>query len=84
MERVLTSDEMREADSYTINVLKISSETLMNRAGVALADEVETTLNSLNLKSVSVVCGTGNNGGDGYVCATELNIRGFDVKVYAV
>lgn len=84
MERVLTSDEMREADSYTINVLKISSETLMNRAGVALADEVETTLNSLNLKSVSVVCGTGNNGGDGYVCATELKNRGFDVKVYAV
>ena len=71
MERVLTSDEMREADRYTINTLKISSETLMSRAGVALADEVETTLNSLNSKSVSVVCGTGNNGRDLYDCAND-------------
>ena len=38
--RVLTTARMRAADAYTINVLKVPSEELMRRAGVALAEEV--------------------------------------------
>ena len=81
MEKVLSNDEMRKADGYTINELNISSQTLMRRAGLAIAEEV---VKCGNGKSILVACGTGNNGGDGYVCAQELLRRGFDVKVYAV
>lgn len=83
MERALTNAEMRSADDYTINCLGISSEELMHRAGVAIADEVELLANQKNAEQVLVVCGTGNNGGDGYVCAHELLNRGINVKVYA-
>ena len=73
---------MRAADSYTINSLKIPSEELMRRAGLAIADEVAAVAEASD--KILVVCGTGNNGGDGYVCAEELLRRGFNVKVYAL
>ncbi|MDE6586020.1 MAG: NAD(P)H-hydrate epimerase, partial [Clostridia bacterium] len=79
--RALTNEQMRDADSYTINVLGIPSVVLMQRAGVAIADVVQTVAKP-NYK-ILVVCGTGNNGGDGYVCAQELLNRGFNVCVYA-
>ena len=82
MQRVLTVGEMREADYYTINELNIPSEVLMGRAGSAIADEVAAVATPSS--RVLVVCGTGNNGGDGYVCARELELRGYNVKVYAV
>lgn len=80
MERVLSNAEMRQADEYTIKKLNISSEILMNRAGSAIAETVEKYARG---KSVVVVCGTGNNGGDGYVCARKLFEDGYDVKVFA-
>ena len=73
---------MRAADSYTINSLKIPSEELMRRAGLAIADEVAAVAEASD--KILVVCGTGNNGGDGYVCAEDLLRRGFNVKVYAL
>ncbi len=84
MQRVLTISQMRAADSYTINRLHISSETLMRRAGIAVAEEVEKVLKERNLSRTLVICGTGNNGGDGYVCADELMRRGYEVNIYAL
>lgn len=84
MEKVLTNLQMRTADEYTINTLKIPSETLMLRAGEGLAEEVEKIANRIGAKKVLVVCGTGNNGGDGYVCANKLIASGIAVKVYAL
>ncbi len=81
MERALSNAEMRLADRYTIEKLKISSQILMQRAGYALAAEAEKYACG---EQVTVVCGTGNNGGDGYVCAEKLRADGFNVKVYAV
>ena len=83
MERVLTNAQMREADAYTINIKGVPSATLMRRAGTAIADEAKKAAKSLNTSDILVVCGTGNNGGDGYVCAEELRKRSFNVKVYA-
>lgn len=80
MEKVLTNAQMRRADEYTIDKLNVSSEILMRRAGLALAEVVKKYAKG---KSVTVVCGTGNNGGDGYVCAERLFEDGYNVKVYA-
>lgn len=84
MQKVLTNAEMREADLYTINTLKTPSEELMFRAGVAIADEAELAAREKKVNCITVVCGTGNNGGDGYVAARELIKRGFEVKIFAL
>ena len=84
MQKVLSVAQMRAADFYTINELKIPSQTLMYRAGCAIADEVVSAVDKMQAKNILVVCGTGNNGGDGYVCAEELKKRGYSVSVYAM
>ena len=83
MQIYLTSEQEREADKNAIN-FGLSSEMLMKRAGRAIADEVQAAARRLNAKKVLIVCGTGNNGGDGYVAARELLTRGFAVMVYCL
>ncbi len=82
MFKVLSTADMREADAYTIENLKIPSKVLMERAGCGIADEVAAVAEKKS--NILVVCGTGNNGGDGYVCARELLTRGYNVGVYAL
>ncbi|MGN0818603.1 MAG: NAD(P)H-hydrate epimerase, partial [Candidatus Coproplasma sp.] len=84
MERFLTNEQMRAADAYTIQVLGVPSCELMRRAGYAIAEEVERISCDIGAGNVLVVCGCGNNGGDGYVCAQKLQQDGFNVKVYAL
>jgi hydroxyethylthiazole kinase-like uncharacterized protein yjeF len=61
--RYLTAAEMREADRRAIEELGIPGAVLMNNAGAAVYRELPSDT------SVTVVCGKGNNGGDGYVVA---------------
>ncbi len=82
MKKLFTNEQMRAADMATISN-GISAETLMRRAGVALANNVIQVANDIAAKSIVVVCGVGNNGGDGYVCAQELYKSGLNVSVYA-
>ncbi len=81
---VLNVAEMRCADAYTITDKGVDGLVLMERAGVALADEAERMLD-LRGKRIRVkvlcVCGGGNNGGDGFVCARILRQRGIDAEV---
>lgn len=83
MNYVLSNAQMRKADEYTIKTLGYPSETLMRRAGKAIAEEVITSAQKMNARTILVVCGKGNNGGDGYVCAQILLSKNYDVKVYA-
>lgn len=83
MQYCLKNETMRQADKATIE-WGISSEELMARAGKAVAQEVSCAVKTLNAKNVLIVCGTGNNGGDGYVCARLLKEQGIAVKVYAI
>ena len=62
---------MRKSDAHTI-ATEVSSLELMYRAGKAVADSVEWR------EPVGIVCGVGNNAGDGYVIALELKNRGID------
>lgn len=84
MVKILTNKQMREADCYTIKNCAIPSLVLMERAGEALADAVEEALDLRGKKirvRVLCVCGGGNNGGDGFVCARILRERGVDTDV---
>jgi ADP-dependent NAD(P)H-hydrate dehydratase / NAD(P)H-hydrate epimerase len=70
--------EQRALDEWAINELKIPSLELMERAGTGLAD-VATRVSQSG--PIMVVCGKGNNGGDGLVCARVLRQRGREVEV---
>ena len=74
---ILTNQQMRAADEYTMKTLGVPSLLLMERAGIALADEAE----SMTAGKIVCVCGGGNNGGDGFVCARILKSRGREVAV---
>lgn len=78
MREVVNNEQMRESDRYTIETLGVDSLELMERAGRAIAAEVPRG------GSICVVCGGGNNGGDGYVTARYLLERGEDVCVVSL
>ncbi|MDY6367752.1 MAG: NAD(P)H-hydrate dehydratase [Clostridia bacterium] len=79
MERILTSAQMRAADRYTIDVLGVSEEILIERAGKAVSDEI---VKKFPGGRVLVCVGKGNNGRDGKVIAENLSkIHGFSVSV---
>ena len=76
---LLTTTEMREADARTI-AQGVTGYELMRRAGRGIADAAASMVGPG--ASVAVLCGPGNNGGDGFVAARELAGRGFAVKVH--
>lgn len=83
MQYCLKNATMRGADRATIEGGTPGQE-LMARAGKAVADEVANAVKEFNAKSVLIVCGTGNNGGDGYNSARLLKEQKINVKVYAM
>jgi ADP-dependent NAD(P)H-hydrate dehydratase / NAD(P)H-hydrate epimerase len=79
--RVLTAAEMQTADGRTIEELGIPAAELMDRAGRAVAAEVVTLVTS-RAATVSVLCGRGNNGGDGLVAVRVLAEAGVRARAY--
>jgi hydroxyethylthiazole kinase-like uncharacterized protein yjeF len=78
-EQVLTVAQMREREQALIDGGE-SVSTLMERAGRGAAQWVWRVAGG---RPVTVLCGPGNNGGDGYVIARELRVRGTEVRVIA-
>lgn len=80
--KILTAEQIRAWDAATINVQGISSLTLMERAAKACTEWL-TAQHSANTPFV-IVCGTGNNGGDGLAIARLLLAKGYSVLVFLV
>lgn len=78
---VVTADEMRALDRAAIDDLGLPALTLMETAGRAVAEVAQRMLEA-STGHVAVVCGQGNNGGDGFVVARVLRDRGVDAAVY--
>jgi NAD(P)H-hydrate epimerase len=78
---LLTAAEMRELDRATIAGGRAPGAMLMERAGGVVAEEIEKRYGPVLALRVLVLCGTGNNGGDGFVAARRLRERGADVQV---
>lgn len=79
---VFTAEEMRRLDRRAIAEVGIPGTTLMENAGVGAAREVRSAFGALRGKRVVVLCGKGNNGGDGFVVARHLRRGGARVQVF--
>ncbi len=77
--KIVTASEMREIDRATNERFGVSSLTLMENAGTAVAEFV--VLQHPTAKRITAICGKGNNGGDGFVAARKLHERGRQVAV---
>lgn len=77
---LLTNAEMAEADRLAA-AAGVSSMSLMEAAGAAVARAAARRLYANGARRLAVLCGPGNNGGDGYVAARVLREFGFDVRV---
>jgi len=82
--KVLTAAEMREVDRLTSDRYGIPSLQLMETAGnrVAAAGYHPIERASTELRKIAVLCGKGNNGGDGFVAARRLQSLGTKVTLY--
>ena len=82
--RILTAAQMREADRFTIEEIGIPSLVLMENAGRQVVAAMEAAYEEQLAGRVAVLCGRGNNGGDGFVVARTLLQRGIDTSVFVV
>lgn len=81
-EELYSSRDVRAIDRYAIDVLGIPGIELMNRAGKAALSGIRECWPEA--RTLSVIAGSGNNGGDGYVLARLALAEGLDVRVYPV
>ncbi|MFX0198106.1 MAG: NAD(P)H-hydrate epimerase, partial [Candidatus Hodarchaeota archaeon] len=78
---VLSREQVRAFDAWAINTLGIPGVVLMENAGRSCAELIKEKLKDIAAPKVCIFCGTGNNGGDGYVIARHLINTGFTVAV---
>jgi NAD(P)H-hydrate epimerase len=77
--KALTLAQSREVDRYAIELVGIPGIVLMENAGRGVVDVLMSR--EPPLRNVLILCGKGNNGGDGFVIARHLAIRGIVVRV---
>ena len=80
--KILSADQIRKADQYTIEHEPIKSIDLMERASNAFVEWFVTNFDQS--RKVFIFCGTGNNGGDGLTIGRMLHLKNWDVKTITV
>lgn len=80
--RLYTSEEMRAVDKHAIENVGIPSLVLMENAGIKSLFTLEKLLGGLRAKRFTIICGKGNNGGDGLVIARHLANSNLPVYVF--
>lgn len=80
--KVVTAKQMREIDDVAREKFGISTLILMENAGLNVVTRMEKEYGSFTGKTINVLCGPGNNGGDGLVVARHLINQGASVNVF--
>ncbi len=80
--KLCTAEQMRSLDQRAVHEFGTPSLLLMENAGRAVAERAVTRLDADGGKRVTVLCGSGNNGGDGFVVARHLHNRGYAVECF--
>jgi NAD(P)H-hydrate epimerase len=82
MQLLVSAEVMQAFDRAAIRTIGIPGLILMENAGRAFADELARRVAPLAGRVIAVICGKGNNGGDGFVIARHLANRGCEVRVF--
>ncbi|MCC8028335.1 MAG: NAD(P)H-hydrate dehydratase [Lachnospiraceae bacterium] len=80
MRYILSSAEMQQCDTNTMNRYGVPLAVLMERAALAAAEEIDARYPEHTVR-VLLACGVGNNGGDGLAMARLLKLRGYTVTI---
>jgi NAD(P)H-hydrate epimerase len=78
---MMSREDVRAFDAWAINETGVPGAVLMENAGRSCAELIMEKLRDAARPRVCVFCGSGNNGGDGYVAARHLRNSGFNVRV---
>ncbi|TAI48335.1 NAD(P)H-hydrate dehydratase [Flagellimonas allohymeniacidonis] len=81
--KILSSEQIYEADKFTIKKQGITSDALMERAALKIFEWLHGRLQGAQVK-IHVFCGIGNNGGDGMVLSRHLFEHGYNFQTYVV
>lgn len=81
--KVATVEEIKRLDEIAVTNFNLSEELLMENAGIAVYDVIKTH-GAVEGKLFLIFCGTGNNGGDGFVVARKLSSSGANVSVFVL
>ena len=84
MTKVFSITQIREADRYTIDHEPILSVDLMERAAKSCFEWLRLNVSLQEFNCVTIVCGIGNNGGDGLALARMLHQANVPVDVYVL
>ena len=82
--KIVTAAEMREVDRLTTARHRVPSLALMENAGRSVAEFIQARFPSLAKRRIVVLCGQGNNGGDGFVVARHLRKMGAKPEVFLI
>jgi ADP-dependent NAD(P)H-hydrate dehydratase / NAD(P)H-hydrate epimerase len=74
--KILTPEQLREVDRLSVEKYGIPNLILMENAGMRVAEVLEDQFENLEQLTVAILCGRGNNGGDGFVVARQLIQKG--------
>ena len=74
--KILTAQQMQRIDRLTTERYGVPSLTLMENAGSGVVEFLESRYAPLSGQRIVILCGRGNNGGDGFVVARLLRERG--------
>ena len=81
--KILSAEQVYKADKSTMDLEKISSEQLMERASIRIFEWIHQRLQGAPVK-ISLFCGIGNNGGDGLALSRHLWEHGYHIEVFVV
>src|SRR5215510_4615233 len=74
--KILTPEQLREVDRLSTEKYGIPSLILMENAGMRVTEVLEDRFDNLEELTIAILCGKGNNGGDGFVVARQLIQKG--------
>lgn len=80
--RLLTKEQARELDRIAIKQMGIPGVDLMGKAGSAIAEYAQNMIAGIHNPKVAIICGKGNNAGDGYKAALELKKVGVNPQIF--
>lgn len=80
--KILTPEQIREVDRLTTERYGVPSLILMENAGMRVVEVLDDYFEDLEHKTIAILCGKGNNGGDGFVIARQLFQKGHFPFVY--